>query len=214
MGKIKDVVFTTLLLVIAGASFAQDAYKSKSGFSLEEPIITDSASTLLIPISYNTGIFSSNKLAAWDMYYANMVFYNFKTDSSFRLFGRETYIRTFKTYYFDQVSYRRIPENRNFSRNWILYRVKNIDYNRNNRIDEYDPDILYVSDNQGKNLKQLTTQNENVVSIEIYRDQNFALIKLQRDLNKDGRYHEEDRDFYYVRIDLTTLKLGQKIEVK
>ncbi len=203
-----------LLLATAGAAFGQEAFKSsKIGFYLEGPIITDSASTLMIPIGYDAGMFSSNKLAVWDSYYANLVFYNFKMDSSFRLFDKNTYIMNFKTYYFDKASYRTHLNDR-ISKNWILYRVKNLDHNKNGKIDQHDPDLLYVSDIHGKKLQRLTGPDENVVSIDIYHDQNFALIKLQRDADRDGNYKSEDKEFCYIRLDLATLKLGQRIEVK
>lgn len=213
MGKIKNLLWITLLLVTAGFAFGQEAFKSKISFYLEGPIITDSASTLMIPIAYDAGLFSSNKLAAWGAYYANLIFYDFKTDSSFRLFEKDTYIMNFKTYFFDKVSYR-THLNKRISKDWILYRVKNVDQNKSGKIDQHDPDVLYVSDVHGKKLQQLTGPDENVVSIDIYPDQNFALVKLQKDSDKDGSYKSEDKDYCYVRLDLTTLKLGQRIEVK
>lgn len=213
MGIMKNLMLITLLLATAGVSFGQEEFKSKISFYLDGPIITDSASTLMIPIGYEAGMFSSNKLAVWGSYYANLVFYNFKTDSSFRLFDRDTYIMNFKTYYYGKSGYR-THLNERISKNWILYRVKNIDHNRNGKIDQHDPDLLYVSDIHGKNLQRLTGQDVNVVSIDIYYDQNFALIKLQKDSNKDGSYKSEDKDYCYVRLDLATLKLGQRIEVK
>jgi hypothetical protein len=213
MGKVKNLVLITLLLATAGASFGQEVSKSKISFYLDGPIITDSATTLMIPIAYDAGMFSSNKLAAWGTYYANLVFYNFKTDSSFRLFDHDTYIMNFKTYYYSKSGYGN-HVNKRISKNWILYRVKNIDHNRNGKIDQHDPDMLYVSDIQGRNLQRLTGQDENVISIDIYYDQNFALIKLQKDSDKDGSYKSEDKEHCYVRLDLTTLRLGQRIEVK
>jgi 5,10-methenyltetrahydromethanopterin hydrogenase len=60
---------------------------------------------------------------------------------------------------------------------WIFYRVKDFDRNRNNKIDEKDPNILYISDVYGENLKALTSNDENVVDFDIFEDQNFVLIK-------------------------------------
>lgn len=209
----KNLLAITLLLLTAGVAFGQDEFKSRIGFYLAGPIITDSASTLMITIAFDAGLFTSNKLAAWGNHYANLVFYNFKTDSSFRLFDTDTYIMNFKTYYYSKVSYR-TQLNVRISKDWILYRVKNIDYNKSGKIDQYDPDLLYVSDLRGKNLLQLTGPEENVVSIDIYHDQNFALIKLQRDTDRDGSYKSSDKEYCYIRLDLATLKLGKRIEVR
>jgi len=213
MGKIKSLAIVKLLLITAGAAFGQDEFKSKIGFYFNGPIITDSASTIMIPIAYDAGFFSSNKMVAWGAYYANLVFYDFKTDSSFRLFDKDTYIMNFKTYYYGKVSFG-TRLNVRMSKNWILYRVKNVDYNKSGKIDQHDPDILYVSDVHGKNLQKLTGPYENVVSIDVYHDQNFALIKLQRDSDGDRSYKSSDKDYCYVRLDLETLTLGKRIELK
>lgn len=209
----KNVMIATLLLVTAGVSFGQEDKLKGTRFYFEGPIITDSTSTLMIPVSYSVGLFTSNKLALWGSYYSNIIFYNFRTDSSFRLFPKETFIVNFNTFYYNKTSFSGRPDEY-FSKEWILYRVKNADYNQNGKIDRDDPDILYTSDVRGKNLKRVTEAHENVVSIDVFYEQNFALIKVQRDQNKDGEFGADDRDYYYVRLDLATLMLGQKIEVR
>jgi hypothetical protein len=92
--------------------------------------------------------------------------------------------------------------------------VSNIDHNHNGKIDSDDPSMLYVSDTRGKELKVLTTENENVVNIDLFEKQNFALIKIQRDSNNDGEYNWKDNSFYFLKLDLTTLTFGNKIETK
>ena len=46
-----------------------------------EQILTDTLSTLFIPTRYNEEFLSSNKIAFWGDYYANIVVYNFQTDA-------------------------------------------------------------------------------------------------------------------------------------
>ncbi|SDD40367.1 hypothetical protein SAMN05216323_11741 [Williamwhitmania taraxaci] len=74
-------------------------------------------------------------------------------------------------------------------------------------------DILYVSDKKGNGLKPITSNYENAISIDIYDKQGFALIKLQRDLDKDNDFESDDKDYYYIRLDLNTITLGNKIEI-
>ena len=88
------------------------------------------------------------------------------------------------------------------------------DSNGNSKIDDDDPATLYVSGIHGEGLKALTPQNENVVDIDIYEKHNFALIKVQRDFNKDGNFNSKDADYYYMKIDLATLAFGKKIELR
>src|SRR5258706_13766236 len=56
-----------------------------------EPVLTDTLSTLFIPTRYNNDFFSSNKIAFWGDYYANIVVYNYKTDSYKKLFDKDTF---------------------------------------------------------------------------------------------------------------------------
>lgn len=199
-----------LLLLFLGVI---QANAQKTGANFGNPIITDSSSTLIIPTVYDAGVFSSNKLAAWGDYYSNIIFYNFKTDNSKKLFENDTYIVSLdKPYY-----YRYYDQTKNSSaitKEVILYRVLNYDRNNNGKIDDDDPVILYSSDINGNNLKALTEKNENVVELHVYNEQNFALVKIQRDSNKDNNFTLKDTDYYYVKLDLTTLSLGNKIELK
>jgi hypothetical protein len=208
--KIAKLVILTFVLTYYWRS-AQAQESSKFPLYVGEPIMADTASTLFIPVLYNPKLFSSNKLGLLNNYYANIIFYNFITDSSKKVFDKDTYIENFVTYNnYDE----RKRVNRNITSSCILYKVYNVDYDKNRRVDHNDPAILYISDKEGNNLKALTTPNENVASIEIFDKQNFALIKMQRDVDNDHDFEIEDKDYYLVKVDLKTLTLGNKIELK
>ncbi|HKR04829.1 MAG TPA: hypothetical protein VJY62_09350 [Bacteroidia bacterium] len=191
------------------AAYAQ---KSKLAYYFDDPVVVDSASTIIIPTRYNSDFLSSNKIALWGDFYANIIFYNFTSDTYKRLFDQDTYIVGYKTHYYYYREEPKQPEN--ITSKWLFYRVKNVDRNKSGRIDNDDPAILYVTDLHGGNLKSLTTENENVLSIDIFEKQNFALIKIQRDQDNDGDFENSDKDFYYVKLDLTTMSFGNKIEAK
>lgn len=206
----RQLILAFSFLIFYNAS-AQNS--GKFGHYFDDPIIVDSSSTIIIPTRYSSDLFSSNKLDFWGDYYANITFYNFKTDSSKKLFQKDTYIMSFSGYG-NTSYYGRESKNRNISKHIILYKVKNADHNKNGRIDLRDPALLYVSDIYGNKLKPLTTENENIVSIELFDKQGFALIKIQRDSDNDLDFENEDNDFYFVKLDLTTLQFGNKIEIK
>jgi hypothetical protein len=205
------------LLTLSSIFFATQILAQKSDKTpryFEDPIITDSSSTLLIPIRYNSGAFSSNKLALWGDYYANIIFFDFKNNTSKRLFDTDTFIRGF---YNNDDFYRRTERSKNIkdtSKQWLFLFVTTNDYDQNDKINSDDPAVLYVTDLQGNQLKALTPANENAQSINIYEDQGFALVKMQRDSDKDHNFEYDDRDFYYIRLDLKTLELSTKIEIK
>lgn len=200
------------LIAIMSANFIVAQTSSKTSQNFGQPILTDSASTIIIPTIYDEGLFTSNKLALWGNFYSNIIFYNFKTEKIKKLFEKDTYIISLDRgdRYYDSNK----KSNANITSNWIFYRIMNIDRNKNNKIDSDDPAILYASNTHGENFKQLTTIDENVVDFQLYEKQNMALIKIQRDLNNDNNFTSKDSDFYYIKIDLTTLTFGNKIELK
>ena len=202
----KKNISLLLFILISNSIFSQ--IKDDTYFS--NPIIADSLSSLMIPIQFDFGILNSSKLSGTD-YYSNILFYNFLQDSTKRLFNNDTYIKGFKkeNYYYNRDKEEK-PDN--ITSKWIFYFVKSNDYNKNGKIDNDDPYTLFVSDKNGNALKSLTPQNENAVSIHIYEKQGFALIKMQRDLDKDEDFESDDKDFYYLRLNLNSLTLEKKIE--
>jgi hypothetical protein len=207
-------LITGSLLVISLCNATCVSGQSGKEPYLDNPIVVDSSLSLIIPVRYDASVFSSNKLAAWDNYYANLVFYNIQTDSSRRLFKNDTYIMDFRTPLYAYKYSWGYQRSKNITGKWILIRVKDVDHNRNGRMDHDDPDILYAADIYGKNLKCLSTANESVVSIQVFDQQNFAFIKFQRDKDHNKKYEYSDDDYFYVKLDLATLTLGQRIEVR
>lgn len=205
----KRNISVLLFVVNVASGLAQKGEKLPRYF--ENPIIADSASSVMIPVSYNEEMLSANKLALWNRYYANIIFYNARTDSARRLFPHDTFIRGFSQVYSPQN--RILRQELDSSSVWLFYFVKPADYNRSGRISDSDPAVLYVSDKYGENLLAVTPANENVLTFEIYDKQGFALIKMQRDQNSDRSFDFSDKDFYYMKLDLNTLKLGKRIEI-
>lgn len=206
----KTRIFIYLALILFGAQ-AGAQVSSKTTRNFGTPFISDSSSTLLIPTVYDASLFTSNKLALWGNFYSNIIFYNFLSDSSKKLFPNDTYILSL-----DKVDYSFYSEKKpekSIAANWIFYKVMNVDRNKNDKIDSEDPSILYVSDRQGNGLKALTAADENVLDFHIYQFQNFALVKIQRDANADGSFTSKDTDFYYIKLNLNSLSFGNKIEL-
>jgi hypothetical protein len=178
-----------------------------------EPILTDTLSTLFIPTRYNEEFLSSNKIAFWGDYYANIVAYNFQTDTYKKLFEKDTFIESFRGVYYAYNS-RTDTKLKNITRKWVILLVKTTDTNNSGRIDEKDPSVLFVVSVDGQSLKQLTSEIENVVSFDIFDKQGFVLMKIQKDSNNDKSFKPEDKDFYFKKLNLTDLTLGKEIEIK
>ena len=202
--------FTFMLCLMAEIfAWAQPSGKGYRYFS--DPIITDSSSTVVIPTTYDMELFVSNKSLTWGNYYANIVVYNFATDSYFKLFKDDTFIHAFATGANSMYQRSEEPKLDHLSEHWIFYLVKSSDHNGNGKVDDKDPSMLYVTDRKGMGLKSLTLPNENVVSFKLYEKLGFALAKLQQDSNGDRDFQHNDKSFTMMKIDLTTLKCGNKI---
>ncbi|MCZ8215455.1 MAG: hypothetical protein O9262_04405, partial [Cyclobacteriaceae bacterium] len=156
---------------------------------------------------------SSNKIAFWGDYYANIVAYNFQTDTYKKLFEKDTFIESFRGVYYAYNS-RTDTKLKNITRKWVILLVKTTDTNNSGRIDEKDPSVLFAVSVDGKSLKQLTSEIENVVSFDIFDKQGFVLMKIQKDSNNDKSFKPEDKDFYFKKLNLTDLTLGKEIEIK
>jgi hypothetical protein len=187
---------------------AQRSYKNEN--SLGSPILADSASTLFIPVLYNEEILSSNKLAAWGDYYANLIVYNFVTDTPKKLFEGETFIQFARGD--DFYSNRQLTGKSLVQANRIFLFVKQTDTNESGRIDEQDASVLYTISPTGENLQMLTTGKDHVVSIQVYDHAEFALVCLKKDSNRDGAFNNKDKQ-YYRKLDLKTLKWGREISL-
>jgi hypothetical protein len=180
-----------------------------------EPILTDTLSTLFIPTRYNEEFLSSNKIAFWGDYYANIIVYDYKTDSNKKLFEKDTFIESFRSnnnYY--SYGTRTNEKVKNVTTKWVFLLVKTKDTNNSGRIDEKDPSVLFAVSTNGENLKQLTDEKENVVSFDTYDKQGFVLIKIQRDSDNDKSFKTEDKEYYFKKINLNDLTLGKGIELK
>jgi len=178
-----------------------------------EPIMMDSLSTMFIPVLYNAKLFSSEKIAVFGNYYANIIVYDFKLDQYRRLFPHNTFIEPIITNDYSYVD-KMLQRTKNISKDWVFLSVKSVDYTGNGKIDELDPTVLYASTRNGTGLKRLTPENEHVISLQLFEKQGFALIKLLRDSDGDRSFRAMDKISYYLKIDLKTLELGHPIEVQ
>lgn len=206
--KKPSLLFSIFILVVSLNAQSQklaDRY-------FADPVITDSTSTLIIPTRYNEMFSSENKISFWGDYYANLIFYNFINDTYHKIFADDTFIKAFHSS--DSYGYRAAPSDKfsNITAKWILFLVKNKDTNGNGRIDENDPTFLYASSLDGKQIKQLTGDTENVLSWDFFTKQGFAMVKIQYDSVKDGSFRNNDKEVVYKKVSLDNLSVGKGIE--
>jgi len=203
-----------IVILISFVFCLSNAWSQKSDrlpLFLGDLIVSDSTSTIMIPVRYNSSLYSTNKIALMNEVYANVLFYNFKTDTYHKMFEEDTYINGFpETKSIVSMSNSTVLSHEK----WNFFFVKTQDFDKSGRVDSGDPSVLFVTDKQGNNKKELTPDDQNAVALYLFPKLDIALIKMQRDHDGDYNFESGDKDFYYLRLDLKTLELGKKIELK
>lgn len=138
--------------------------------------------------------------------YWNIIFYNTKTEESHLLYvGEKMMVNTYylslqpminKNY---QVEFHKKKDNN------IYYDITMLDYNKDGYLDAKDPHYLFMSDNQGKNFKQLSPNNMNVVIWEAIEKTGKILIQARKDIDGDKLFKSTDEIIPFV-LDLKTGK--------
>lgn len=90
----------------------------------------------------------------------------------------------------------------------IYYSVLVTDLNHDGKLDGNDPTYLFKSDNTGKNFKQISPENLDVVGWHIISKTNKLLIETRNDTNSDKKFDSEDITTPYL-YDLKTGKIEQ-----
>ena len=212
MKRMRKTLLIIGLTIFTMNIFSQSSDKLPRYF--DNPIMIDTTNTLLIPTRYNTDIMSSSKIGLRNDYYANILISSTDNSASRKLFETDTYILplrlTESSRYYYKYSY---SYSKSIFTNWIFFLVKNNDLDKNQKIDEKDPTILYVTDLSASGLKKITDENENVVDYYVYEKQNLIMIKIQRDLTKDQKFTNKDKDFYFLFLDYKTLRIIKRLDI-
>ena len=213
MKGMKKILLIIGLSIFTLNGFSQSSDKLPRYF--DNPIMIDTTNTILIPTRYNTDLLSSSKVGLRNNYYANILITSADNSMPRKLFEADTYIlplrltESSRYYYKYNYSY-----SKSIFTNWIFLLVKNNDLDNNQRIDEKDPTILYVTDLFANGLRKITDENENVVDYYIYENQNLIMVKIQRDLTNDRKFTNKDKDFYFLFLEYKTLKEIKRLDIE
>lgn len=82
--------------------------------------------------------------------------------------------------------------------NLIYYWMTTIDFNSDERIDLNDPKYLFVSSKDGKNLKQISPDDYNVVYWQTIYSTDKVLMQAVKDLNNNKKFDEDDESVPFI----------------
>ncbi|MBR9859776.1 hypothetical protein GYB22_03325 [bacterium] len=127
----------------------------------------------------------------------NLIFYNKKTKKSYSLYYDSLHILSFAIH-------------EDYKKPMIFYRIVKTDFNGDSMYTDEDAVVLYVSDLNGKNFKQITPDETYYDGYTEYLEDDMILVKTLRDLNGDSTFTALD-ETDYTEVDLIHPKFGESI---
>lgn len=173
-----------------------DSVLNKFKFQYESPIVLDSSDHILIPIS--TQFLKRKRSYSKDGYYSgdfprywNILFYN--------RVNEKTHLLTEKKFRISDINVGRSEhdEDKNVLSDKILYRITDQDYNNDGKLNQLDPDNLFVSNLDGKNLQRISNPNEDLVYYEVLKGSKEIIYETIRDTKRDSIFNTDDEHIWY-----------------
>ena len=174
-----------------------DSILTEFKFQYENPIILDSSKQILIPIS--TKLLKRRSSYSKDGYYSgdfprywNVLFYNLSTG--------KTKILTHEKYRISEINAKvkdEFNEEKTILKNKITYKISDIDYNKDKKLNSQDPVFLFVSEYDGSKLQRISPLNEDLVYFEVINKTGELLFETRRDVNNDSIFNEDDELIWY-----------------
>ena len=170
-----------------------DSILDEYNFVYADLTFIDSTNQILLPITtqrnYKRKMYSSNDYGTEDYpQYWNILFFNSENDTSNLLTQSKFNISSFDC---------NIKNTGPILKNSILYRIGDVDYNKDKRINYDDPLHLFISKIDGSELTRLSPINENLESYRIVPNSDKIIFRTKRDIDSDLDFDNEDELIWY-----------------
>jgi len=129
----------------------------------------------------------------------NFLFYNFK-DKTYHLLTNEEIEITSPNDIQDAM----MPTD------YFFYNVIKDDYNKDSLLNYEDPKYLYISDNDGRNFRQISPINTSLQSWQRIGTTDKAMLYVLEDINNDKKFDKQDENFWYE-VSLKTPSSPKKV---
>ncbi len=174
-------------------------------------IINEKSDYLMIPVDVGAGNQESNFLFGSSRYSGksgsikpyNIIFYAKKDGKTHVLLKEKALINKFKLLEYKQESGK---ETQKF---WF-YKIIEKDTNGNKQLDSQDAIVGYISDISGKNLKQITPDNTQIMNWNIIQSVGAMFIKIVKDSDNDKRFTDKDKTAF-IKVNLDNPEIGKEI---
>ena len=173
----------------------------------------DSSGIVVFPLQIgkteNSGLKGSFDSEKRDAYW-NMIFYNTNTGEKHWLSDKKMPILNYETNYSNSYISSKDTQNLHIdnysSKNYIFYNMITEDFNQDKKLNYSDPTYLFISDKEGKNLKQISPNNLNVVDWKLIPKANKIIINARKDINGNKNFEDDDDEIVSLEYDLNAQK--------
>lgn len=224
----KKIIVLGFIVNLISCSEKQETFERKENkeeekFSIlkiqtHESIEIDSSGIVVFPLQIGEtddsrlkGSFESGKNdVCW-----NMIFYNTKTGEKHWLSDRKMLILNYETNYSNSYNSSNDSEILKIddysSKNYIFYNIITEDFNQDKKLNYDDPTYLFITDKEGKNLKQISPKSMNVVDWKLIPKTNKIIINARKDINGNKNFDENEDELINLEFDLNTQKSAKLI---
>ncbi|MBD6617775.1 hypothetical protein FNW02_18565 [Komarekiella sp. 'clone 1'] len=182
--------------------------KSQPNIVYGELIIKEQSDYLMIPVSRKDinkerdNYLNSSGYSGRNSNFSNIIFYHKQNTETHLLLNKKAIITSFDL--LEVKTTGRPP-----TRFW-LYKILDQDTNADNKLNNEDAVIGYLSDLSGKNLQQITPNNTQIINWVVIPSQNAIFLKFLKDSDNNKKFTEADKT-NFIRVNLDKPGMGTEI---
>ncbi|MEM7555900.1 MAG: hypothetical protein AAF378_17740 [Cyanobacteria bacterium P01_A01_bin.84] len=172
-----------------------------------EFVAKEKSDYILIPVSISPdvnqereGIFNRSEKKTKNYY--NIIFYNKSDGKTSLLLDKEAIIKSF--------NFIEIQKEDNSTQGFWLYKIIDKDTNNDNKLNHKDAIIGYISDSSGKNIRQITPDNTQLLNWQIIASRGELLLKVLQDVDENKIFSEQD-NATLIKINLNKPQIGNEL---
>lgn len=95
-----------------------------------------------------------------------------------------------------RINFMKFIKNKNSTSQFIVYKVIDMDTNKDNKLNQEDVESLYISHLNGRDFKKLTTKYYKLLDYTFLKINNTLYFRSIEDINKNGKFEKNDKIHY------------------
>ena len=185
---------------------SQKQSSAKQNIIYGDLVIKEQSNYIMIPVSLsgeeNQALLRGSSSYERTNLYSNIIFYPKKDGESHLLLNKKAVIFDFN--FLEKKGQGKPPTN------FLLYRIVDKDTNGDRNLTPEDANIGYLSDLSGKNLRQITPNNTQLVNWTVVQSIGSLFAKIIKDSDNDKKFTERD-ETTWLKVSLDNPTIGTEM---